>query len=468
MTVHSTLRVSGRKRHREEIAGGIGLDLQQPFLWPDAAALLSLIEPSRKRRRREDGIKFRTVIQNKHLKLTLEIGCGPGYFLHTGEIKGRAVIIKVFNQGPTVREQLKSMVALSKRFMHPNLLRLEGTSSPTSCNHFIAYENTYWKTADGPLTSALKNDLTRGVALGFEMIAGLSSGLNHLSTRGIPLASLGVENFDVFLDIDDRFLISINPEISTNQEVAEDVELEDDTNRSWDIFHGLCEKGRRHFFHPRLPVDLRRFYKVLRSANHQDIERHPMFIYPSPAPSIARKSPPASRLSSESESVPFQENVPEISPVPPRRDAHRCAGYIREEITLATTLVDSAVVSHDTPSPLEVCSVCHEVVDFHEVFHYICGDPDPGSRPVVKCQACRLWSHSECVVGDPKEFICQFCDGPSVFGPDLYDWHPGRTRQPVQPTLPAFKTYAQPATFLFEAPLDWLTSSLRTPDLPSR
>jgi hypothetical protein len=54
---------------------------------------------------------------------------------------------------------------------------------------------------------------------------------------------------------------------------------------------------------------------------------------------------------------------------------HRCAGYVREEITLTTTTLDSAVVSHDTPTPLEICSICHEVVALHEAFDCICGDP---------------------------------------------------------------------------------------------
>jgi hypothetical protein len=54
--------------------------------------------------------------------------------------------------------------------------------------------------------------------------------------------------------------------------------------------------------------------------------------------------------------------------------AHRCPGYVREEITLATTILDSAVVAHDTPSPLEECPICHEVVGLDEVFRCICGD----------------------------------------------------------------------------------------------
>ncbi|KAJ7236675.1 hypothetical protein C8J57DRAFT_130308 [Mycena rebaudengoi] len=55
------------------------------------------------------------------------------------------------------------------------------------------------------------------------------------------------------------------------------------------------------------------------------------------------------------------------------RSAHRCAGYVREEITLATTTLDSAVVDSHTPSPFEICSICHEVVGLHEAFRCICG-----------------------------------------------------------------------------------------------
>ncbi|KAJ6597596.1 hypothetical protein DFH09DRAFT_82834 [Mycena vulgaris] len=413
--IHNTFY--GKKRYREAIE--------------DAPDMLSLEEPTRKRRRREeeesDGIK---VIRNKHLKLTLELGSGPGYFLHAGETKGRAVIVKVFNAGPTVREQLKSTVALSKGLMHPNVLRIEGVSSPGSLNHFIAYENAHWRTAEGPLAAALKDDLTRSVTLGFKMVAGLSSGMNHLRVQGISLASLGVENFDIFLDLNDRFLISVDPPTSLGT-VTEDRLQEDNITIAWDLFNVLCQKVR-----------------VLRSANrvlhNEDIERKPVVDLGArphevsalaansaseslSSPHITDGEPPvrprreyvwrtidrgqqslanvASRISHDLDMELYSLNKLEWTD---GRSAHRCAGYIREEITLATTTRDSAVVSHDAPSPLEICAFCHEVVGVHEVLQCVCGDPNPGLRPTVKCQACKLWSHSDCV-GNPEEFTCQLC-----------------------------------------------------------
>jgi hypothetical protein len=44
------------------------------------------------------------IIPTKDLKLIREIGSGPGYFIHAGENKGRAVIVKVFNARPNARE----------------------------------------------------------------------------------------------------------------------------------------------------------------------------------------------------------------------------------------------------------------------------------------------------------------------------------------------------------------------------
>jgi hypothetical protein len=43
---------------------------------------------------------WRQIVPSKNLKPIYEIGSGPGYFLHAGQNKGDAVIIKVFNPGP--------------------------------------------------------------------------------------------------------------------------------------------------------------------------------------------------------------------------------------------------------------------------------------------------------------------------------------------------------------------------------
>jgi len=52
---------------------------------------------------------------------------------------------------------------------------------------------------------------------------------------------------------------------------------------------------------------------------------------------------------------------------------HRCPGYNREEITLTPEVSKSAIVSHLTPTPHEICLVCGKVVRDAEPFHCVCG-----------------------------------------------------------------------------------------------
>ena len=55
------------------------------------------------------------------------------------------------------------------------------------------------------------------------------------------------------------------------------------------------------------------------------------------------------------------------------KTAHRCPGYNRIEITLTPEIARSAIVSHLTPIPHEICPVCKEIVKDAEIFACICG-----------------------------------------------------------------------------------------------
>ena len=55
------------------------------------------------------------------------------------------------------------------------------------------------------------------------------------------------------------------------------------------------------------------------------------------------------------------------------KTAHRCPGYNRVEITLTPEIARSAIVSHLTPIPHEICPVCKEIVKDAEIFACICG-----------------------------------------------------------------------------------------------
>ena len=47
-----------------------------------------------------------------------------------------------------------------------------------------------------------------------------------------------------------------------------------------------------------------------------------------------------------------------------RHNLHQCPGYLREEITLASDVSKSVIVSHAFPSHSEVCSICGQLVQY--------------------------------------------------------------------------------------------------------
>jgi len=62
------------------------------------------------------------------------------------------------------------------------------------------------------------------------------------------------------------------------------------------------------------------------------------------------------------------------------KTAHRCPGYNRIEITLTPDIARSAIVSHLTPTPHEICPVCKEIVKDAEIFACICGCDGKSAR----------------------------------------------------------------------------------------
>ncbi|KAJ7649786.1 hypothetical protein FB45DRAFT_1075440 [Roridomyces roridus] len=420
-------------------------------------------EPRRKRRRKgdEDGPK---IIQNKHLHLDFEIGRGQGYLLHAGNLlNGRAVIVKVFNAGKDARGQLEATVAISRGLFHPNVLRMEGISAPTSIHQFITYEDgtvliPQNMTAEGPLAVALRDDLDMSIVLGFKMpflflfqvgnrLFEYTRHLASVGTRGMAIFIVDfpyltpAQSFDVFLDINNRFLFSINPPTDANTVHDE----EDDTSSVWTLFNGLCRKVITA--------------KVLRSANRvlhdEDIERTPAIIFDSSPRSPAILKPPPSpsldqALIQTEEAIPSDhDSVPSLV-LTDGGSIHRCPGYVREEVTLTTRTADSAVVSHDAPTIQEVCSVCHEVVSLGEVFHCVCGQEEPGSRPTFKCRSCKSWSHWNCGA-DPDKTICHFCSSEtsvirvedvSVLEQDAHP--PAQSTPEVAPPAPAILSSTHP------------------------
>ena len=120
------------------------------------------------------------------------------------------------------------------------------------------------------------------------------------------------------------------------------------------------------------------------------------------------------------------------------KTAHRCPGYNRIEITLTTDIARSAIVSHRTPTPHEICPVCKEIVQDAEIFACICGGDGKSlhehssspfiltrlaenESPTIKCLTCSEWYHRPCVnifENEDEKFVCQRCVVQTMFNPN--------------------------------------------------
>ncbi|KAJ7176476.1 hypothetical protein C8R46DRAFT_1346518 [Mycena filopes] len=414
------------------------------------------------------------VIQKKHITLLCEIGdrLNPQYQLHAGRARGRASIIKVFTSGPTARERLESTVAVSKNLMHPNVLGIEGISSSKSSIHFIAYENVHWKGATAPLAMALSDELSRSVTLGFKLVYswtcgdltyyfevtgwadGVSeSGVHYLSLQGISFTSLSVQNFDIFCDVDDRFLVSINPMLPSGNDT--DVGIYTDS-KPYDLFVDLIRKTFRSISQALYNDEVEPpnaipnpNWSTSPDSSITELPRdspHGVHELRSPASDKIREqlrsAPPRRQyvwrgthqrhqsLSSIARQIELQLEINHqlnlnrvIWKNDPCQRQLACAPSMWEEIILGPTTADSPVVLLHPPIYIHCWNPrCEDpVVPANDRSDCMCCEFDPAFKPTIQCHRCRYWMHRECTdVPKTGPILCKYCiQGPRCSGYSL-------------------------------------------------
>ncbi|KAK6966529.1 hypothetical protein R3P38DRAFT_2590762 [Favolaschia claudopus] len=372
------------------------------------------------------------IIRENHLTLLRQIGSGPGYFLHSGESKGRAMIVKVFIRGADARKvcryaALRASLHLPLTLLnrHPNISRIEGISSQASLTQFIAYKHTHWKNAKESLAVALKNDLTRSINLGLRLIAGLSAGINYLAVEGFPV-DYGTQNFDVFMDNDERFVISIDFSSSEDHLSSNSVEGahkdpyfgptplfelnfsgigdSDSIKRTaWGIFGELSTRVKFPLTGMVLGGRVERdmlYGSLTNFERSSSLRREYVWAYVSSKPQDLATIATDIESNLELNYSNFQRRMAPAHP----RIAHHCAGYICERIVFLTSNpAHGAVITHGT------CHVCKQQVNYHEGFECICGSSSPGTQPTIKCKERKYWTHIDCV-GCSEEISCRRCE----------------------------------------------------------
>ncbi|KAK7441997.1 hypothetical protein VKT23_016275 [Stygiomarasmius scandens] len=420
----------------------------------DKLASLQDVIGTERYRKRTSSVNTRTVayedidpIDNLHM--------GPHYEVHSAKLDGQFVVLKVFH-GSRADEHLRSALTFSRQFLNPNILRAAAASSPNSCVPFIVFDGSCQANTESRIASALTDSLSRSVRLGLTIVSGLSvctfpdavftgsncekAGLDYLFMNDMPPSSFMEQALEIYITDNDIIKIgfgAVDLESGLDDDVVDDAADKED--RRWGMFNNLCRKTfgqASHLLHQD------------EGANREELEPAILEILDNFAPSRSTSGPSSSttRLTEEPSSSSVKPRRELVWRVPTdrlttvsaiarhyrrylqvariqdtqyplrylsahagrqSRIRHRCLGYKKEEISLTTTIDDSAVISRVTPSLHEICSVCGEIVD-NGNFNCICGLEDDGFSATVKCSRCLTWGHLACADAQAT-FICELC-----------------------------------------------------------
>ncbi|KDR80452.1 hypothetical protein GALMADRAFT_154066 [Galerina marginata CBS 339.88] len=365
-------------------------------------------------------VQGRRALDPEDLSIEQETYNGLGYRMHLGQIRqsGRVVSVKVYSGSHAKR--------------HPNIPHLIAVSGLKSKAPFLVFDGEYEDTTDRLLSWVLKKETKEILTFGLQTVIGLSSGLDYLQELNYPFASVGLDHF-VVLSSKGKIVISFDPEeLEPTSEPNRDLGLPNHslTDTAHDFFHKLCQRTfndacKAHYksrhsqrtYHDEFDDDFdeSRFEEFDDNSSSSTAPASSSATTRKPSPrspsgrrqELVWRSPAADAVTLKDISRQFQSflNFQHSSSKPilsrrrgryTARMSHRCPGYSRIEVTLTTDILRSAIVSHSSPTPGEICPVCTEVVK-EEILNCLCGNYDDETMPIVRCWACFEWHHRPCV-----------------------------------------------------------------------
>ena len=111
-----------------------------------------------------------------------------------------------------------------------------------------------------------------------------------------------------------------------------------------------------------------------------------------------------------------------------RHNLHQCPGYLREEITLASDVSKSVIVSHAFPSQSEVCSICGQLVQYNRTEPSI-ADGENLEAPPSQNNFQNLASLS------PLSFSMEYTSNISEIQPETYGYSASHNGSPTQDSV---------------------------------
>ncbi|KAJ7581284.1 hypothetical protein C8J56DRAFT_261768 [Mycena floridula] len=369
-----------------------------------------------------------------------ELVASDGYHIHTAKYQRKVVAVKVY-QGMDSAKRLEADLKITSSLLHPTMLRpvavfratatpfivLGGDSSPMIPSSLGGFKSLRCCLAD-----ALNNSEIESMMLGAQLIRDVSSGLDYISSiqQTIGVSQL---TFDLLVDENNNICIT----------VGSGEENETGGQGYLDIFHNLCSKSlleannECHFDKSQAPTTKD---SASDSSSHPYLRFSPSEDEPIAETDLQSDSPPAPPRR-EYAFVPdySHQSLSEISTSYARfmrsitkkirhlrrkghgnltLVAHRCPGYRRDEVTLSTSVLQTAIIQHLTPSPREICPICQQLVE-DGTFNCSCGQGDDGISSTIQCFRCSAWFHRACQIdSDANRPLCASCHEPSEISPE--------------------------------------------------
>ncbi|KAJ7600698.1 hypothetical protein C8J56DRAFT_1019779, partial [Mycena floridula] len=423
-----------------------------------------------------------------------EVTIGDDYRIFAAVYQGIAVLVKVY-EGPDSRQRIKTDLSINHSFQHPNLLRVVAACKTAQIPfivfktpiHSLPPEIGVFRSLTCYLAAALGDGDQECLVRAVQFMRDVSSGFSHLENMWkVKRFALSRTTFDLLVDANNNVCVSVG--LIKDQEAAQRTLA----NEWLNVFEDLCARNLREAneechsdFRRRLPVsapstDVATTLAPLPSAIEAAttpllnlnqtgslIQTKPLF---SPQPPSVPEYPPRREYAFVPQTGSDRPSLKEINKdfarfmrnlqVGPtissnierlRRNLrlpttvqHRCPGYKRQELAIATSVSRTAIISHFTPLIKEICQVCNQEVK-EGIFLCPCGQADDGVASTVRCHKCLVWSHRGChqvLIIDSLQFTCPECQQNSIgLNPAFASSSPSR---PVDPSAVGPSTGSRP------------------------
>ncbi|KAJ7581270.1 hypothetical protein C8J56DRAFT_261245 [Mycena floridula] len=315
-----------------------------------------------------------------------------GYRIHAATYRGKVVAVKVY-QGSDAIQKLEADLEINISLFHPTIFKTVAVCKATQAPFVVLSSDSLsaiplslggFKSLACRLADALNHSEKESVVLGAQLIRNISSGLDYLASIEQTLAVSRL-TFDLLVDESNNICITVGLGEGDAGRIQEDGYprrlyklcvkgfLEANNECHLDkpqVLTTAAESG----YDPDLVFSQSVDERTMETSFESDCSPRREYAF---IPDRTIGSLSLRRISTEYASFlrRINNNVQRLQHKGRSNStavAHRCPGYRRDEVTLGTSVLRTAIIQHLTPSPREICPVCQQLVE-DGTFHCSCG-----------------------------------------------------------------------------------------------